>query len=168
MQNEINVKEEEHIFTYDRKLKWFGYGEWVEEADQLKFEYLGYQCMILRVCEREPYAKEEHYFGGHLCGYVRIPEYHPYYCKECWDMDIECHGGLTYGEKHPDFWIGFDCGHSFDVIPSIEFTKTLDKDILELKKIFNLSHSPIFQRTYRNMEYVKEQCIKIVEQLILA
>jgi hypothetical protein len=165
MKSDIKIIEEEHVITSDQKLKWLGYGEWVEEVDRLKFEYLGYDCMIHRVFQREPYAKQEYYFGGHLCGYVKLPEYHPYYSLECWDMDIECHGGLTYGEKHPEYWIGFDCGHSFDVVPSVEFTKYLDKDIQDLKRKFNLGHSKLFERTYRNMEYVKEQCIQIVDQL---
>lgn len=165
MRNKIEIKEEEHTFTSDQKLKWFGYGEWVEEFDHIRFEYMGCECIIFRVCLREPFVKEEYYFGGHLCGYVKIPKSHPYQSLSYSDMEIECHGGLTYGERHEGYWIGFDCGHSFDVVPSMEFTKTLDKETQELKKKFNLENSPIFQRHYRNVDYVIDQCVSIVDQL---
>lgn len=165
MRDKINIQKEEHIFTSDQKLKWFGYGEWVEEVDLLVFEFGGYECMVQRVCEKEPFAIDEHYFGGHLGGYIKIPEYHPYYNLSYSDMGIVCHGGLSFGKRHEKYWVGFDCAHSGDIIPSIEFTKTLDEDIQELKKTFNLEHSPIFKRYYRNIDYVVEQCIYIVEQL---
>ncbi|MFZ1363073.1 MAG: hypothetical protein WAS05_09130 [Candidatus Nanopelagicales bacterium] len=63
---------------------------------------------------------------GHLCGYVRVPEDHPWHNKlyddECYD-DVVVHGGLTYSEAElGEWWIGFDCAHLGDYIPAIGHT----------------------------------------------
>lgn len=35
-----------------------------------------------------------------FCGYVRLPDNHPYQKFTGYDsMDIDCHGGLTFGER---------------------------------------------------------------------
>lgn len=63
----------------------------------------------------------EHPSYGHLCGYVRMPQGHPWFEADYKDLgDVECHGGLTFsGEilRHPGHWIGFDCAHAGDFIP---------------------------------------------------
>lgn len=60
---------------------------------------------------------------GYRCGYVRIPEGHPWHGLHYDDIDVACHGGLTYsradvpceGETEPGgWWIGFDCAHAGD------------------------------------------------------
>ncbi len=57
---------------------------------------------------------------GHYCGYVGLPEGHPWF-GVFYDFIIEVgpaevHGGLTYSEFRKDglWWIGFDCAHSGD------------------------------------------------------
>lgn len=39
--------------------------------------------------------------GTHPCGYVSVPENHPFYGKNCSEIegDIEVHGGLTFSGK---------------------------------------------------------------------
>jgi len=169
----MKITKEIHIWTTEEKIQRFGNGEWVQEIDYLEFEYLDYECTICRMCVREPYSKEEKYFGGYLCGYVKLPKYHPYYDLEYYDMRIICHGGLTFGEKNEQYWIGFDCSHSHDYIPSFEFLKEtapfmaeFKKKTEELKKRFNLENSPIFNRIYRNMEFCIYECKNIIDQLI--
>jgi hypothetical protein len=60
---------------------------------------------------------------GPLCinGYVGVPESHSLYGKDYNDIDINCHGGLTYsnfgdGKFLPIgyYWFGWDYAHSSD------------------------------------------------------
>lgn len=63
--------------------------------------------------------------GTHPCAYIELPKEHEYYGKDYDDIDISCHGGITYissqgiiskdNENHRDgFWIGWDYGHYGD------------------------------------------------------
>lgn len=54
---------------------------------------------------------------GHRCGYVLLPEGHPWWAllrREGVDLDevAEAHGGITYTDD--EGWIGFDAMHAFD------------------------------------------------------
>lgn len=163
---------EKHLFTSDDKLKWWGYGEWVEEPDEIRFECEGIQCHVTRFAVQEPFCKEFHMFGGYLNGYVCIPSHHPYYHKKYEDIDIAVHGGLSFGECSVGHWIGFDCAHSGDLVPSMEFLantnpalSAIRKDRENLKERFALHNSPIFMNSYKNVNYVIEECKSIVKQL---
>ena len=46
MTREYKITQEEHRLTTEQKLKWFGYGEWVEEADTIHLEYKDYKAKI--------------------------------------------------------------------------------------------------------------------------
>lgn len=35
--------------------------------------------------------------GSHYCGYVKIPESHPFHGRPYDYIDVDCHGGLTFG-----------------------------------------------------------------------
>lgn len=61
---------------------------------------------------------------GHRCGYVRVPDGHPWrelgYVHALLE-DVNVHGGLTYAhtnkadDRLPEgYWIGFDCAHLGD------------------------------------------------------
>ncbi len=154
MENKI----ETHLIDKEKKLKFLGEGEWVEECDQMDFTYKNYECRILRIFACDPYCKEEAYFGGHLCGYVKVDE-------NVFNADeIDCHGGITYNTNG---WIGFDCAHSCDYMPSMQQFKKQNSDkIFPIPKEFK-DHA-IFNPVYRNMEFCVEQCKEIVEQLIKA
>ena|ERR1017187_5301940 len=169
---EIEIIEEEHKATSDEKIKWFGYGEWVEEIDFLTFKYKNYECLILRNMIEEPYAKELYMSGGHLCGYVNIPKEHKYHGKHYDDIEIDCHGSLTFfdTDKYDKYWIGFDCAHSTDYCPSIELFK---KNCEEIKKFIEKFPFPkvfeklaLFNPTYKNINFCIEECKSIVDQLI--
>lgn len=63
--------------------------------------------------------------GTHPCYYVFIPKGHKYYGKDFDDIDINCHGGLTYSDDDlycnpvylTDTWIiGWDYAHSCDYV----------------------------------------------------
>lgn len=77
----------------------------------------------------EGYIDNFHYcvvsLGTHPCAYVELPKEHKYYGRYYDDIDIVCHGGLTYcsdqgiitktNENHKDgYWIGWDYAHYGD------------------------------------------------------
>lgn len=158
-------------FTPEEKESWWGKGEWVDEADLIQFEHMGIECRIVRMAMEEPCAKEFHMSGGFLNGYVAIPGDHPYWGKIYEDLNIECHGGLTFGKCSDRHWIGFDCAHSFDYVPSMEHLKKTAafmqdvRDNEEKIKKF-CPNSPFWVGTYRNIQFCIDQCKYMAEQLV--
>jgi len=78
------------------------------------------------------------------CGYVCLPPTNPNYKIPYNDLDVEVHGGLTFGDEYGDYpvltdskewWVGFDCNHSWD------------------------------QDDRKTLEYVKNECESLAEQL---
>ncbi len=84
--------------------------------------------------------------SSHFCGYVKLPDDHPYtkliHMEKYGDnlemeigyddMDIDCHGGLTFSRKitkenmkeypqgfTPGYWIGWDYAHWGDYLPGM-------------------------------------------------
>ena len=100
-------------------------GPWNNEPDKVQWPdpRTGLACMV----RRGPM--------GNWCGYVGVPDTHPWHGRHYEDAPVEVHGGLTYaalcdsdeetgichvagpGEPEPLWWFGFDCGHSWDLIP---------------------------------------------------
>ena len=149
--------EEIHLFNSDEKLELYGYGEWVEEPDEVYFMYEGFNCKI----KRNPYM-------GNLCGYVEIPKDILYVDEDM--LDVYC--GITYSQMEDDnkHWIGFDCAHGFDVIPGLE--KRI-KNYDEIQKIQEYVENfkktlDIFlpEKTYKNINFVMEECKNLINQLI--
>lgn len=61
----------------------------------------------------------------------------------CFDV----HGGLTFSgdpEGNGDWWLGFDCGHAGDFIPS----------------------APFIDGVYKEVSYVENQCKKLVDEIL--
>ncbi len=173
MNQAIDVQKEEHEHTSDEKLAWWGYGEWVEEPDIVEFTYKGYRCLIRRVASPEP-SKIFHMFGGHLCGYVNIPESSSLSKKGWGDIDLDCHCGITYNDFR-DFssyglmghWVGFDCAHSGDFVPSAEFLKkSMPRYIDPFPLPEEFRKYSIFNPVYRNIQFCIDTCLNMVEQLI--
>ena len=93
---------------------------WKDEPNILDFEYKGYKCRILRNQ------------SNCLCGYVGVKDSSKFYYQDYDDCYINVHGGLTYSDSHCPmnhendqymylglWWLGFDCAHAGDLIPSI-------------------------------------------------
>ncbi len=160
--------EEKHQYDKDFKIKFLGEGEWIEEPDSIKFMYKDYECLVYRVMKKEPCTQEEAWFGGHLCGYVVIPQSHPLYNKEIGEIDyIVCHGGITFSECHDTHLIGFDCGHSGDYVPTmVKFKNERSRfhDIFPIPEDFK--KYAIFNPSYKNVSFCIDQCKYIVDQLI--
>lgn len=166
MTNDYKIIKENHHWTSEEKLKYCGYGEWIEEADVTEIEYLGYEAFIIRVFIREYLTKEEAYSGGYLCGYVRIPENHPLYKQK--EIVLDCHGGVTFNEIHEEHWIGFDCAHPRDIVPTIENFKNTNEELISLQKeIFSPVYESLFKQTYKNIEFCIEECKSMIAQLVI-
>ena len=151
-------------------------GPWDNEPDLVRFKYKGLWCAIIR----SPGS-------GHLCGYVGLDEKHPWFgkdygahlapkCKEefCCEHTpcsiINVHGGLTYAGpltftrigvkelKLPEnlHWFGFDCAHCDDMC---HFSVSME----EFSEVHGFSKR---LGIYRDMQYVKEQCIRLADQLL--
>jgi hypothetical protein len=144
-----------------RDPKEWGDGPWQNEPDRLEFKSHGFDCLIQRV-----------EWSGHLCGYVAVPEGHPYFGKNYNDVPAEAHGGLTYSEHcnghichkadegSPEvWWLGFDCAHGGDLIPS---SRALDR-AMGWRPGFRSTYD-----TYKTIEYVKRHVEQLAEQLSLA
>ena len=127
-----------------------------EEGNIKESEYKGYKYIIIRMNEYEPNRIN-------LNGYVVIPENHLFkidynssYCGHsgCYEHTpesiIDVHGGLTYSgdiefSDGEHYCLGFDTAHSGDVW-TFEYIE---------------KHAE-----YRNMEYVENECKRMIDQLI--
>lgn len=87
----------------------------------------------------------------HWCGYVQIPKGHPWHGIGYSDMDVNVHWGLTYsGDRMDDgnFWIGFDCAHSGDLVPGLAQYRMRDPS-----------------ERYRDLEYTKTETESVARQV---
>ncbi len=169
-----------HLFTSEQKLQIWGLGEWVEEIDELKWEYKGIKCQIIRNAS----MKDGIISGvGQLNGYVVLPRNHPWQEMEYDKIDAKVHGGITDSSVMEDGCtrIGFDCAHYDDETPStpekiFRFMMTLAEKsseeyfkvraalekIEELKRLCSLDDC----MTYKNINYVKCECERLVDQML--
>ena len=111
----------------------------------------------------------------HRCGYVRVPPTHPCFGKNYNDVNVEVHGGLTFGDiepctEHEDgqgFWFGFDCAHSDDLCydPKADLSTVSEetRQVIEIDKRFPLTSCS----HYWTEEEVVEETNKLAEQLWL-
>jgi len=58
--------------------------EWDNEPDRLEFDHVGFKCLVLRPSEMK-----------HLCGYVGLPKWHPYYGKHYNQCLLGCSGEVS-------------------------------------------------------------------------
>jgi hypothetical protein len=134
----------------------WGSGPWDGEPDKVVWvdETTDLDCMV----RRGP--------SGAWCGYVGVPEGHSLFGKSYHDVEMNVHGGLTFADtcdtdgpeesaichipepRRPDviWWFGFDCGHAFDLMPVYQPSHWVD-------------------RTYRDLEYVKSETLRLAKQI---
>lgn len=137
------------------KSKWEN-GPWMQEPDKAQWidESTGLDCLIVR----GP--------SGALCGYVGIPQEHPAYEQDYYNIDVRCHWGLTFaGRCSPGddpargichieesaanknvWWLGFDCAHCDDLCPGYESRYRMGG-------------------IYRDFGYVQRECADLALQL---
>jgi hypothetical protein len=152
------------------KIEW-GDGPWMNEPDKEQWcdPATGLPCLLKR-----------NMFGS-LCGYVGVSEGHPWFGVHRNDIDdeISVHGGLTYSdfceegdEAHtichvtepgePDrlWWLGFDCGHAWDIQPGLMIYSRSTPALEEL-----MDHLLESGATYKPVGYVKRQCAELAAQV---
>lgn len=136
----------------------WGLGAWVNEDDKYEWRAYSFPCLIVR----SP--------TGGLCGYVGVVEGHPWYCVNYDDVEADVHGGLTYssrcgghichvpraGESDEVWWLGFDCGHWGDLVPSLA--------ALLRQRRSGLTN----EGTYRDVAYVVAEVNRLAEQAAIA
>lgn len=159
---ERSGRQSERSWTTMDKSAW-GEGPWLGEPDKVQWvdEATGLPCLAVRAPM------------GHWCGYVGVPEGHPLYQMSDSHAAVEglqVHGSITFTEScqtgdearaichipeegMPDrvWWLGFDCGHSWDLSPGI---------ISEFGPI-----GPTMIPQYRTLDYVQETCADLARQL---
>ena len=143
---------------------------WTSEPDRVEFRHAGFACLIKRNGM------------GALCGYVGVEPGHPWHDKAYVSLDVEVHGGLTYGSPcqetedesdgichvpepgAPDdvWWFGFDCAHAFDMCPITEMYRQMDPT---LHVPPYTPTNPAFRDVYRDVAYVVGECQRLAEQL---
>jgi hypothetical protein len=137
-------------------------GPWMKEPDKVQWtdEATGLPCLIRR----------NHQLGN-WCGYVGVAASHPAFGKDCREIDVDVHGGLTFAEFCDEdeketgichvpepgsdarvWWFGFDCGHAWDLEPGM-------MRLLPRHMFLNA------RSTYRDIAYVQGECRHLARQL---
>jgi hypothetical protein len=132
-----------------------------------KGEHLGYEWNVV------------HNHRAIRCGYVRVPAGHPWHGRSYHELDVECHGGLTFGEldlpceapgDDDAYWVGFDCGHCWDlpdpalpVAPEYAAARAYVERMSGLRFFDHGPHSRVCSQ-----EYVEAECLSICEQAAAA
>lgn len=124
-----------------------GEGPWTHEPDEVFYLYNGFPCVIRRNAL------------GVLCGYIGLCLGHSQFAQHYDDVEgCDPHGGFTFSELRIAFnpvipqlkefdrqnvlwWLGFDCSHYMDVVPTFASIQGL--------------HS--FDRTYKDINYVNNE-----------
>lgn len=137
----------------------WGPGPWQDEPDKEQWsdEATGFACLVLRS------------EIGSLCGYVGVPEGHPWHGVSCWDLNgLDLRRELTFSgecdEAGPEcktichvapgepelWWLGFHCAYASDLSPTL-FVLPAG---VEIPGSSFLRES----QTYRPVSYVKALC----------
>lgn len=140
--------------------------EYKGAIEEKRFEYKGFPCVVVMQAL------------GFRTGYVGIPKGHKLYGVNYGDVDIDCHGGLTYSSNHlvdqndeDVWWIGFDTGHfmdGFDYDAALELFANYPETIKQIKLMMEIrdkTHLGDFEEP-RSLEYVEYELQEIVEQII--
>ena len=129
-----------------------------------RFEYKGFPCVVLMQAL------------GFRTGYVGIPKGHELYGVGYGNIDIDCHGGLTYSsnyliDQNDDdmWWIGFDCGHycdGYDMDRAVELFKDYPEVIKQINSMQEIDIFNIYTSEHaKSLKFCEEQCRLIVDQL---
>lgn len=162
MSRDIRRREERLPEPEYRRLGWEK-GPWDDEPDLIEWrndELPGLALLVVRS-----------YSTGALCGYVAVSPGHPLHGRPYQELELEVHGGLTYagscaghichvpapGEPDDVWWLGFDCGHAFDVSPGLDALVAQHAGAPRIQ--FRYAH-------YRPLEYVMTEAEKLGEQVL--
>lgn len=95
-----------------------------------EFNYNGYDCEIRKIGFGFDIGISDMCSEWH-CGYITILKNHK--ClnniTDYQEIDIECHGGITFGENINDkeYKLGFDCNHGGDSMDYWDISKVTNE-----------------------------------------
>lgn len=156
------------------KSKW-PQGPWTDEPDEETFEHAGLACRIIR-----------HSRGGHLCGYVRVPEGHPLYGKGYSDVVPDSIRESAQAALHSPLGkrgiiSAFTCDPEaprIDILFDVHGSLTFSDELHGVEGHwfgFDCAHAGDLQPCceysfgddceYRDIEYVRAECRSLAEQL---
>lgn len=127
-----------------------------------EWEHAGLKCAVTLAREAQ-----------HRCGYVRVPPTHPAFGHHYDHIDVDVHGGLTFGAFEPcshedgqGYWFGFDCNHAGDsgYDPNVDIKSITDPTVLHLLEI----HKQFFRMDeghYWTHDEVVAETERLAEQL---
>lgn len=155
---------------YPPKAEW-PEGPWKTEPDKLSWHDAEYDLACLMVRGR----------SGAWCGYVGVPPGHPWHGKGYDDVNVDVHGGLSYarpcqedglvchvplpGKPADVHWLGFDCGHAFDIMPGMQALLTkLHRDKGEPPPALPIT-DPYGFDAYRDVDYVRGEVRSLARQV---
>lgn len=98
---------------------------------------------------------------GTLNGYVQLPHGHVAFPKPYLDIEVEVHGGLTYGADG-DGWVGFDTLHLGDVWDEADLPD--DTDLARYRGLVAGENDPRF-RTEWTLPRLRAEVESLAEQL---
>lgn len=116
-------------------------GIWCEEPDYVQW-FMPEENIVCVLWRHPTY--------GHWCGYLGLPT-----SLNDEVEDLPFHGGLTYrratltayqpqeGEPEIEEWVGFDCGHAFDLEPFQDYSDAIS--------------------TYRDIGYVVQNLLEVAQ-----
>lgn len=153
----------------------WGDGPWQDEPDKIQWadEATGLPCLAVRS------------HTGSWCGYAGVLEGHPWYQVDPFDITVSVHGGLNFathcqengeesrgichipgpGETDKIYWIGFDCGHAWDLKPGSDaLLRSIDPTWEERWEAAGRKYGG-FAEVYRDLAYVRAQCRDLAAQI---
>lgn len=130
-------------------------GPWTDEPDAWDGEHCG-----LRIAARRSVLM------GMWCGYAGVPTRYRQVAEP--EGRFQAHGGINYSSPNaensdlmPDAYVlGFDCGHSWDVVPMLEFSLPT-----HLRRHFMGPRGGPLGRFYRDLDYVIDEAKHLAEQM---
>jgi len=158
--------------TFD-KSGW-GPGPWQDEPDKIQWPdaATGLPCMIRRN------------LFGIWCGYVGVPDGHPWFGVHRDDIEAAVHGGISFtapcltdgdeatdichvpdpGEPDQVWWVGFDCNHAWDFAPAMATTMTAIPDVLRGLGQSGFRTFIFSDCEYRDLAFVEAECADLASQ----
>ena len=99
-----------------------------------------------------------------------MPAGHHWIKENPFEIGASAPGGINYGEydSNERYFIGFDCAHYRDVVPSVEKTHERIANDFKVKFPHICPNSRIFHRSYKNIAFVKSACKSLVRQMLAA
>lgn len=138
-------------------------GEWNSEPNRVQFVHAGLDCLVIR----NPSVLN-------WCGYVGVPKGNRFYGTDDPECELDVHGGITYaspchmhichkpedGRSDDVWWLGFDCGHFLDLLPT---HTVIMKRAMEFRNL-NQEERRLWGE-YRNQAYVMAETRRLAEQI---